>query len=266
MEYETKKFSDSLNQLIYSFGDKLAIEIQCLDNLFYAHNEHLPMPSASLIKLPILLYVLEQSRSSSELLNKEIHCPKSFCVGGSGVLQLLSQRDWSTRDLLALMISVSDNTATNLIIDCFGIASIQRWIEEQHFNETSLERKLMDNNAEKAGRCNRISAHDACNCMKRIFENTHYPKEIRNWFLHQQFRGKLPALFDETPSPIAVFNKTGEMESTDHDTAYFECKNCHLFLSVLTYGMDDRQVALNLIQDIGQMTANFLITLSAKSN
>ncbi|MFT8316783.1 MAG: serine hydrolase [Sporolactobacillus sp.] len=253
-------FIQTLEERIDPFGEKLAIEVSSSDNLHFSRNPAQPMLSASLIKLPILLHVLDESLRDPLLLEERVQIKEKSIVGGSGVLQVLSENEWPVRDLLALMISVSDNTATNLIIDHFGIDPINHWIRVHHLSGTRLERRLMDEAAENEGKHNLISAHDACTCMKRIFWEQHgYPEAVKSWFLHQQFRDKLPGLFDELPLPVEVYNKTGEMEEVDHDAAFFQCGSVSLILTVLTAGIADRQAVFRTIQTIGKTAADYLM-------
>ena len=82
-------------------------------------------------------------------------------VEGTGVLKALApglQPTWS--DLATLMITVSDNVATNLIIDRLGMEAIQGWIDKAGLAETRLERRMMDRAAMSAGRGNWTSAAD----------------------------------------------------------------------------------------------------------
>ncbi|MCL1631761.1 class A beta-lactamase-related serine hydrolase [Sporolactobacillus sp. CPB3-1] len=258
-----KQLQDEIMEIIYPLGDKIELEAVGSDGFSLSYRANIPMLSASLIKLPILLYAYKNPNIQSEVLDQTIHLDDDQIVSGSGVLQVLSVREWTIRDLLALMISVSDNTATNLLMDFFGIHRLQKWIEDQGLTETSIERKMMDMDAQKEGRTNWISAHDANWMIQQIFsEDTPLPGEAKSWLLRQQFRDKLPGLFDEKARPILVYNKTGEMEQVDHDAAYFSCDNEHMAVTVLTSGCENRQDALFALQQIGQLIAQYLLDIS----
>ncbi|RYL90364.1 serine hydrolase [Sporolactobacillus sp. THM7-4] len=255
-----EEFINKLKSLTEPLGDQIAIAAEGSDGFRFLYNESVPMLSASLIKLPVLLYVYDQAKIDRSILKKTIVLRNHEIVGGSGVLQILSGREWSVRDLLALMINVSDNTATNLLIEEFGIRPIQQWVREHGYKETTLERKMMDTAAEDAGKRNLISARDACQAIRTLFSDQKaYPDEIKSWFLHQQFRGKLPGLIDEVPNPVSVYNKTGEMEEIDHDAAFFSYKSSSMSIAVLTSGVKDRQIALSVIQKIGKSVSDYLI-------
>ncbi|WP_324715735.1 serine hydrolase [Carboxydochorda subterranea] len=80
-----------------------------------------PFAAASVIKLPILCEVWRQARAGRLSLGDRIRLTAEDQVGGSGVLKDLTPGlELSVRDLAVLMISVSDNTATNMLIDRIG--------------------------------------------------------------------------------------------------------------------------------------------------
>ncbi|MCQ2009103.1 class A beta-lactamase-related serine hydrolase [Sporolactobacillus sp. STSJ-5] len=258
-----KKLYNDIKAIVLPLGEKIEIEAAGSDGFFLSYQANIPMVAASLIKLPILLYTYEQLTIRSTILEKMIHLDEKQIVSGSGVLQVLSRRDWTIKDLLALMINVSDNTATNVLMDFLGIDNIQSWVEEQGLAETRIERRMMDERAQQEGRTNWISAHDANWMIRRIFsEHDPLPDEAKSWMLHQQFRDKLPGLFNEKDQPVTVYNKTGEMNEIDHDAAFFVCGGHSVAVSVLTSDFENRQSALAAIQNIGQRIADYLVEIA----
>ena len=96
-------------------------------------------PSASLIKLFILLAI-----NNSNLDNK-IKIDKKDIVAGEGALGKLSGNlTLSVRDLATLMIILSDNMATNILIDYLSMDYINNIIRENGFKSTILQRKMLD--------------------------------------------------------------------------------------------------------------------------
>ncbi|MDA3796750.1 serine hydrolase [Lactobacillus delbrueckii] len=71
-----------------------------------------------------------------------VHVPEDKIVEG-GMLCHLAQRDWMMRDILDLMLSDSDNTATNFLIDFIGFAKMAAWFEAE-FAHLHLGRYLME--------------------------------------------------------------------------------------------------------------------------
>lgn len=254
-----KRLNDDIAALVAPFENKIGVAVDG-DGFRFCHGETVPMLSASLIKLPILLYTFSKAAKEPGLLEKRIWMDRKDVVSGSGVLQVLEKAAWTIRDLLALMIAVSDNTATNLLIEVFGVEAIQNWVRGQGLSETVLSRKMMDEQAKAGGRENVISAGDACRCMQRIFGGGIRAEDAANaqsWLERQQFRDKLPGLVDE--EKVAVFNKTGEMEGIEHDAGYFSYRTRGMFVAVLTRGIEPRTKAVAVIQQIGKKIADYLI-------
>jgi beta-lactamase class A len=84
-----------------------------------------PVPTASVIKLGVLYTALEQIRAGRAHFDDRLMLHHEDQVPGSGVLLFLDTPHTLTlKDALTLMISVSDNTATNLVIDDLGLDTI----------------------------------------------------------------------------------------------------------------------------------------------
>lgn len=104
-------------------------------------------PTASIIKIPILLEFYNQI-SKGSLATDEIQTLANVeKVGGSGVLQFLSDKTSLTiEDWVKLMINLSDNTATNYIIDLVGMDNVNKLLEKLDLKKTRLLRKMQAKN------------------------------------------------------------------------------------------------------------------------
>lgn len=173
--------------------------------------------SASLIKLGIAAYWVKHAPD----LKKTIELHEADLVLG-GVLSHLGQRQWSMHDLLDLMLSVSDNTAANVLLTTAGFTKVQAWLN-QNYPQIHLGRFLM----EKATDENLISAETALALLEDLL-NDHSPigKTCQTAMFNQTTRSKLIGAIPEDHS----FNKTGELADTEHDVArichndsYYDC-------------------------------------------
>ena len=91
------------------------------DRLEFAFNASEVFPAASVIKLPMLIDALRQVQAGVLRLEERYTMRASDHASGSGVLQVMQAGlEPTLRDLLALMIVVSDNTATNMTLDALG--------------------------------------------------------------------------------------------------------------------------------------------------
>jgi beta-lactamase class A len=99
--------------------------------------------TASVIKLGVLLDAAEQIRSGKATLEEQLVLAKPNQVEGSGVLALMdTPLALTMRDTLTLMVVLSDNTATNMAIDRFGLAHINATIRAAGLKDTYLYKKV----------------------------------------------------------------------------------------------------------------------------
>jgi beta-lactamase class A len=109
----------------------------------YTLNPDEPMPTASLCKFPVLIEVYQQVAEGKVKLSDPITVHKNDLVGGSGVLKYLFEPDTTItlHDAVRLMIGVSDNTATNLVLDKIGIGSTAKRMEAWGYPNTKIHSK-----------------------------------------------------------------------------------------------------------------------------
>lgn len=118
----------------------------------YALHGDDPVRTASTIKLALMTEVFAAVEEGRAKWSETLVLRDSDKVSGSGVVRELSDGVWlPIRDLVHLMIVVSDNTATNLLIDRFTADAVNARMEKLGFHETRLMRKVRgDGNALKA--------------------------------------------------------------------------------------------------------------------
>ncbi|MEO1523793.1 MAG: serine hydrolase [Planctomycetota bacterium] len=110
----------------------------------YQFNATTPMPTASLIKLPILVTAYQLSDRGALNLREQVQLKEEDKVPGSGILtdHFSTGASLPVEDYLRLMVRYSDNTATNVVIDQIGIASTTKAMEALRLNQTKLHSKV----------------------------------------------------------------------------------------------------------------------------
>lgn len=196
----------------------------------FGYNEDEVMPAASLIKIPILYALFLGEVQGSYNLSRQISYGKEAAVGGSGILSSLSTRpSLNLLDLAELMITLSDNTATNLLINYLGKDFINAFLKEHNFSETRLQRLMMDSQARKAGKENTTTAQEMARLLSFVSPvksdseisplSENKQKQAREILCRQQFRDKLSYLTGISWDIIA--SKTGELPGVQHDASLF---------------------------------------------
>lgn len=257
-----KTLKKQIKQELSGFEGKigLAIEIEDTENIYI--NSHDIFQSASLIKIPILLAVVSYKNGAVDL-NQQITISKENKVGGSGVLQALSNHlSMTVRDLMTLMISVSDNTATNILIDLLGMDNINASFKELGLEQTKLNRKMMDFVAIEKGKDNFTSPIDMLRCLELLNGFNLLIRPTRQFVAYeimntQQFRDKLPVLMDL--EKLTVLNKTGELPNVEHDCAIIDSQGRKAYVAVLMARVVDQYSAKQTISRIGKHISDYLI-------
>lgn len=196
-------------------------------------------PAASVVKVPILVELLARAESRDLSLDERVQLRAADKVGGAGVLfELHDGLDLTLRDLGILMIVVSDNTASNMLIDRLGMDRINERIHAIGLPDTVVGRKFMiDPNALHAK--NFTSARDMARMMARLHRGELLgPKatqEALDILKRQQYREKIPLLL---PVGTEVAHKTGEISHTRHDVAIVYAKHPYA-LACLTWDLTD---------------------------
>ncbi|WP_226674550.1 serine hydrolase [Rossellomorea aquimaris] len=246
--------------VMYSNG-RVSVAVE-LPTQFIQINGHQSYPAASLIKLPILMEGFRQAEEGKISLLDKVSIPIEGRVGGAGVLASLSEEiSLNIEDLLTLMIIVSDNTASNFLIDRLGSSAIQGLCDSLNLKQTKLLRKFMDFQAIEQGYNNHTSAMDILTCLKLIDKSPNYSLNSRGKMLnilhHQQFKDKLPSLMDL--EMVFVANKTGELPGVEHDCGILRYGNKHAYIAVLIDKLEDNESGKGTIAKVGKLIYDFLI-------
>ena len=109
------------------------------------------LPTASTIKIAILYELFRQAEEGRIALDDPQPLSPSARAGGAGILQELRSPVLSLRDLATLMIVLSDNTATNAVIDAVGMDNVTRRMEGLGLTGIRLRRRMIDLEAARRG-------------------------------------------------------------------------------------------------------------------
>ena len=111
------------------------------------------------------------------------------------------------------MIILSDNTATNVLIDRLGIDEINKTIKNLGLKNTILSRKMYDMESKKLGNENYFSLSDMAIILESIHNETlisqSVSKEIKTIMKEQQINHKIPYYI---PEDVTILHKTGETD------------------------------------------------------
>lgn len=141
----TQALADAVAPLIKAHQGKVAVAVRHLrTGEGYFHAADAVMPTASLIKLPVLVEAFWQADEGKISLDAKLTLTKEDCVPGAGVLTdcFTPGATLTIRDAARLMITVSDNTATNLVLGQVGIPSPNGRMARLGFPNTRVNAKV----------------------------------------------------------------------------------------------------------------------------
>ena len=248
----------------------------------YAHNlrtgqtatlsPDLPVKTASTIKLGILLDAAEQIRTGKASLSEKLVLDHDNQVEGSGVLaQLTPPLSLTLGDTLTLMVILSDNTATNLVIDRLGLAHIDATLRAAGLKQTWLYKKVyvppsgpmpadqlqfglgkttpreMASIIERLASCNLLLDKPAAKTHASA-PQPHSDGPLCGSLLHmlhnQQDRDSLPRYIeslDTSEHGSAIANKTGALEQVRNDVALISTKAGPVVIAAFTFENADQR-------------------------
>jgi beta-lactamase class A len=224
----------------------------------------MPVQTASTIKMAVLLDAAEQVRAGHAKWDEKLVLQKQNQVPGSGVLaQLDTPLALTLKDVLTLMVIVSDNTATNLAIDRLGLAHIDRTIRDAGLKQTWLYKKVfmpasgpMPADQPKFG-LGKTTPREMASIMARFAQcdlalGKDHPLpqdgEICGVVLHmlreQQDRDGLPRYIENLDTGdhgSAIANKTGALDGVRNDVALVASKAGPIVIAAFTFNNADQR-------------------------
>jgi beta-lactamase class A len=222
-----------------------------------------PVQTASIIKLTILFEAMEQIRAGNASWDEKLTLASGDAVSGSGVLMFFdAPMQLTLKDVLTMMVIVSDNTATNLAIDRFGVDAVNARIASLGLKNTHLYKKVMKPapgpmpvGQPKFG-LGKTTAREMATVMERIGRcqlagsgETVLPGdaaicEVAQKMLRNQFyRNTIPRYLeklDSSETGSAIASKTGSLDAVRADVAIVAGKTGPMILSIFTYDNADQ--------------------------
>jgi D-alanyl-D-alanine carboxypeptidase (penicillin-binding protein 5/6)/beta-lactamase class A len=209
-----------------------------------------PMPTASLIKFPLLIETYWQVLEGKVKLSDMVTLHESDKVPGSGILtyHFSEGATFPLRDCCRLMIAYSDNTATNLVLDRIGIPSTNKRMEALGCPNTRINAKVFlgSKTSIDPARTKKFGlGSTTANEMVTLLELVHHGKVVtqracREMIEHLrncQDKDCFPRLL---PDKVVVAHKTGAVTAARTDAGILYFPGGPVALCVLTDGNEDK--------------------------
>ena len=232
-----QKLEATINEVDRNLDGVLGVAILDLSTgqkyLFHADEV---LPTASSIKIAILAEFYRQVQQGKLKFSDPYTLQQSDLVGGSGIAQALTAgvTRLTLRDVAALMISVSDNSATNIIIDRVGMDNVNALLDSLGLSHTRLRRKMMDLKAAAEGRENVATPREMMTLLEDLYGGKVLNKQLTEDFFNLLSIHKESYIPRELPEDLRVANKPGELEGVRNDSGVVFTGSRPFVISVMT--------------------------------
>jgi len=203
-----------------------------------ARLERQPFPTASTIKLSILYELLKQADDGRVDLKTPRELTRAEVVGGSGVVQHLDAPRLSLRDHAALMIILSDNTSTNVVIDAVDPTRVNARMATLGLKDILLRRKMMDAEAVKRGDENVASPASLARVVELLWKGEGLSPSSRELAL-KLLREVPGQIRSAVPPRVSVASKTGTLDGVRAEIAFVDVPKRPFSIAVMTTYLAD---------------------------
>ena len=248
---ESPSLESKLAPLAKAHKGKVAIAVKHLESsdAFFLNADE-SMPTASLIKLPIMAEVYFQAKESKVKLDEMLTLTKEEMVPGSGILtdHFTAGAKFSLRDTVRLMTVFSDNTATNMVLEKIGLSATNARMEEIKLPNTRINAKVFKGSStsvdpartEKYG-LGSTTAREMLTLVELLHRgklvSEEASKEMLGHLKKCEDKDKFPRFL---PTGVTVAHKTGSVSDARTDAGIIYFKGGPVAVCVLTAENVDR--------------------------
>ncbi len=138
------------------------------------------------------------------------------------------------RDLATMMVAVSDNSATNVLIDRVGMENVNAFLNARGFHETKLRRKMMDLKAASEGRENVSTPKEMAILLQSLYRGEILNKEMTEDFFKVLSTHKDSWIPRNLPDDLKIADKPGALEGVRNDSGVIFVEKRPFILCVMT--------------------------------
>jgi beta-lactamase class A len=226
------------------------------------HLENAVFPTASTIKLAIVYELFKQAEEGKIRLDDALPLDRSKAVGGTGVLVHLGTPTLSIRDYATLMVTLSDNTATNVLIDRLGMDNIGRRMQQLHLGATKLRRHMMDTEAARRGDENVSTPADIVGLLKAMYGPPDGGRSAVDGAIALLKKPKESRLRRGLPAGVDTADKPGELDGVRVDAGVVFVKNRPYVLCVMTTFLKSETEGERAIEEMSRVAYEYFSRLA----
>src|SRR5215471_7269652 len=264
-----QKLQEELHGVDHQLDGVLALAVKDLTSgeEFFINADEI-MPQASSIKITVLAELYRQVQQGKLKLTDEYIVRSEDLVPGSDIMLGLTPgvTRLTLRDLATMMVAVSDNSVTNVLIDRIGLDNVNSMLESQGLHVTRLRRKMMDLKAASEGRENVSTPREMMTLLETIYRGKLLNKELTEDYLKVLSTHKDSALLKGLPDDAVAASKPGELEAVRNDSGIVFVKNRPYVLCVMTAYLKDEKEGSAAIRKISALAFSYFDRVARASD
>jgi beta-lactamase class A len=216
-----EKLESSISDVDRKLDGVLGIAIEDLSSgQKYLLHEDQVFPQASSIKIAVLAELYHQAEQGKLKLSDVYTVESSDLVPDSDIMSGLTPgvTKVTLRDLATMMVAVSDNSATNVLIERLGMETVNALMDSLALKQTRLRRKMMDLKAASEGRENVSTPREMMLLLDSLYRGKVLDQELTDDFFKILSTHKHSFIPRDLPEGLRVANKPGELEGVRNDS------------------------------------------------
>jgi len=215
-------------------------------------------PQASTIKIALLAELYHEADQSAHGVPNKAKLTDPYTVraedvvADSDILGGLTPgvTELTNRDLATMVVAVSDNGATNVLIDRIGMANVEGLMKSLGLTHTQLRRKMMDLKAASEGRENVSTPREMLTLLERLYRGKVVPEPLLTDFWTVLATHKSSFLPRDLPEGTRIANKPGELEGVRNDAGVVFLRNRPYVIVVMTTFLANERAGEDAIAQI----------------
>lgn len=228
---------------------------------------------ASCIKVTVLAELYRQDQQAEQgtpgkaRLTDMYTMDSSDLVADSAIMAGLTpgMTKLTNRDLATFMVAVSDNSATNVLIDRVGMANVNAMLDSLSLTHTRLQRKMMDVKAAQAGRENLSTPREMMTFFADLYQGKLLNQTITNNYFKELSTKKSSDIPRFLPEDLMIANKPGELAGVRNDIGVVFVPNRPFVIVVMTAYLQHERDGNDAIAKIAKAAYEYFVRVGRSS-
>lgn len=219
----------------------------------FTHNAERRFVAASTVKIPIMIELFRQIDDGKHALADRYQLRRADRAAGSGVmLHLHDGMEFTLKDLTYLMMSISDNTATNVLIDRVGMEQVNSTMRELGMTGSALNRKMGQRDESRPDKENWATPSDYATAVAALLNGqVASPSSCAQMIAMLEKQQNDRRIARHVPKHLRWGSKTGSLPGVVNDVGFIETARGPMIVSIFCEHAD-RHLAEQTIGDITQ--------------